>query len=112
MAFKDSLGWVLYKQGKFAESKRGFDQILDAPAEEMHAIILHHAGDTCWRLGVKDQAVALWKRALEMAGKDKEPDRDARAVQAGAPKKIAAAEKGGRPKVAELGQDVKDPEGD
>ena len=111
VAYKDSLGWVFYKQAKFAAAERIFDQAVQADEAELHPIILDHAGDTCWRLGRTDKAVRLWHRALRLAEKEKTEDREVRQVLEETPAKIKAAESGGSPKVAPLGKGVAEPAG-
>jgi tetratricopeptide (TPR) repeat protein len=111
VAFKDSLGWVFYKQAKFAAAERIFDRAVQADEAELHPIILDHAGDTCWRLGRTDKAVRLWRRAVRLAQKVKSKDREVRQVLTETPAKIRAAESGGRPKVAPLGKGVAEPAG-
>lgn len=104
--FKDSLAWVLYKQGRFAEAKTVFDQIVSAPAAQMHPVILDHAGDTCWRLGLTEEALRLWQRAVELAKAEKRKDRETKSILAETPKKIAAGREQKKPNVAPLGEGV------
>ena len=76
----------------------------DEEANDEHAVILDHAGDTYWRLGWKDRAVEFWKKAVELATKAKHPGREERALLLGVPAKIDAVAKGREPKVAPLGE--------
>ncbi len=107
VAFKDSLAWALYKQGRFAEAKTIFDQAVIADPEELHPVILDHAGDTCWRLGLAQEAIRLWGQAVEMAKQAERKDRETRNVLEEAPRKISAARSGRAPKVAPLGEAVR-----
>ena len=109
IAFKDSLGWVLYKQGRFREAREVFDQVADADEEDLHAIILDHAGDTCWRLGLTEEAIRLWARAVALAGKQERTDKETGSVLKNTPRKIADGKQGGKPKVAPLGKGVPQP---
>jgi len=104
IAFKDSFGWVLYKQGRFAEAKNVFDQVVDVDPSLLHPVILDHAGDTCWRLGLKQEAVRLWRRAVEMAKAAERKDEDVRKVLKSVPKKLSAARRGREPALAPLGR--------
>jgi tetratricopeptide (TPR) repeat protein len=63
-AYLDSLGWVLYKQKKYAEAKK---VMLDATKleEGQHIEILDHLADVHMALGEKAEAAAVWKKALE-----------------------------------------------
>ncbi|MCD4699879.1 MAG: tetratricopeptide repeat protein, partial [Phycisphaerae bacterium] len=105
LAFKDSFAWVLYKQGRFAEARTVFDDVLSAE-EGRHQVMLDHAGDTCWRLGLKAEAIRLWVRAVKEAKKEKNPGIDTKKVLEATPRKIKAARKGGKPPVAPLGKGV------
>ncbi len=109
IAFKDSLGWVLYKQGKFDAAHRIFQDAVAADEDLLHAVILDHAGDNCWRLGLKDRAVERWTRAVALAKKEEQKDREVRKVLAETPGKILAASTGAQPKVAPLGENVPEP---
>jgi tetratricopeptide (TPR) repeat protein len=64
-AYLDSLGWVLYKKKQFAEAKK---YLLEASEKEdgQHVEILAHLGDVHLALGEKDQAIAAYKKALEV----------------------------------------------
>ena len=111
VAILDSYGWVLYKKGQFAKAKRIFDRILRSnDFQELPPIILDHAGDTYWRLGLKIPAVQLWTMAVESARKQKDEPREdeqmIKMVLSATPAKIAAAVRAGRPKVAPLGKGV------
>ncbi len=103
LAFKDSLGWVLYKQGRFAEAKSLFDQVISSNSSDLHAVILDHAGDNCWRLGMTQEAQRLWTLALEQAKKPQKSDPELKKVLDNTPKKLDAARRGKDANVAPLG---------
>jgi tetratricopeptide (TPR) repeat protein len=65
-AYLDSLGWVLFKQGKAKEAK---PHLLEAvkDKEGQSTEIYDHLGDVHLQLGEKDEAIAAWKKALEVA---------------------------------------------
>jgi len=69
-AYLDSLGWVLYKQKKYKEAKK---YLLEAVADKdnQHTEIYDHLGDIHMALGEKAEAVAAWKKAVEVAGPTK-----------------------------------------
>lgn len=69
-AYLDSLGWVLYKLKKYDEAKK---VLLEAvkDKEGQHIEILDHLADVHLALKEKDQAVAAWKKGIEVAGKSK-----------------------------------------
>lgn len=64
-AYLDSLGWVLFKKKQFAEAKK---HLLEASEKEdgQHVEILAHLADVHLALGEKDQAIAAYKKALEV----------------------------------------------
>jgi tetratricopeptide (TPR) repeat protein len=69
-AYLDSLGWVLFKKKKFQEAK----PILQKAAEDkegQHIEILDHLAEVHLALGEKDEAISVWKKALEVAGDSK-----------------------------------------
>jgi tetratricopeptide (TPR) repeat protein len=63
-AYLDSLGWVLFKQGKAKEAK---PYLLQAVKEKegQHIEIYDHLADVHMALGEKAEAIAAWKKALE-----------------------------------------------
>jgi tetratricopeptide (TPR) repeat protein len=63
-AYLDSLGWVLFKQGKAKEAK---PYLLQAIKERdgQHIEIYDHLADVHMALGEKTEAVAAWKKALD-----------------------------------------------
>jgi tetratricopeptide (TPR) repeat protein len=69
-AYLDSMGWVLFKQKKYKEAKK---YLLDAikDKDSQHAEIYDHLADVHMALGEKSDAVAAWKKAIEIAGPSK-----------------------------------------
>jgi len=64
-AYLDSLGWVLFKKKQYPEAKK---QLLEASKtpDGQHVEILGHLGDVHMALGEKAEAIAVWKKALEV----------------------------------------------
>jgi tetratricopeptide (TPR) repeat protein len=71
-AYLDSLGWVLFKQGKFAEARLPLEKAADNPREPVDATILDHLGDVYFQLQERDKARAVWERATKVAGESKQ----------------------------------------
>ncbi len=69
-AFLDSLGWVLYKQGKFKEAKEYLAKSLEQ-RDGQHIEIYDHLAETCLKLGEKAEALAAWKKGIEAAGESR-----------------------------------------
>jgi len=111
VSFLDSLGWVLYKQGRVSQAAGVFQRLTSAGAEaaDGQAVIFDHAGDAYYRLGWVEQAEQLWRRSLEMAESEKRPTREVREVRTTTAAKLEALLAGREPPVAEFGQGVAPP---
>lgn len=69
-AYLDSMGWVLFKKKKFEEAKKYLLQAVEEK-DGQHVEILDHLADVHLALGEKDQAKAVWKKALEVEAQGK-----------------------------------------
>jgi tetratricopeptide (TPR) repeat protein len=71
-AFRDSLGWALFRQQKYAEAavelKKAADKIADGT-------VLDHLGDAYQKLGQTEKANDNWRRAAESFRKEKEEEK-------------------------------------
>ena len=67
-AYLDSMGWVLYKLGRFKESLTWLQRAVAAPGGE-YPVILNHLGDALYRLDQTKPAVAAWRRVQLSLGK-------------------------------------------
>jgi tetratricopeptide (TPR) repeat protein len=61
-AIKDSMGWVLYRMGDPAAAEPYLRDALDSVFDPE---IAAHLGEVLWALGRRDEARAIWDRALE-----------------------------------------------
>src|SRR5204862_4847671 len=71
----DSLGWVLYKRGRFAEAREVYDRALAATAtpgakdetanEQPDPVMLDHVGDVLYRLDDREAAGRSWARSRQ-----------------------------------------------
>lgn len=77
-AFRDSLGWVLFRRGRVQEA---LPELEKAAAAEPDPTVLDHLGDAYWRLGRRQKARSAWERAAKAYR------------QAGEPAKAAPVEK-------------------
>lgn len=66
-SFLDSLGWVLYKRGKFAEARQALDEAIGTSSLP-DPIVLDHLGDTLYRLDLKADASKQWKHSQQRLG--------------------------------------------
>jgi tetratricopeptide (TPR) repeat protein len=74
-AYVDSLGWVLFKQKKYAEAAKLLEQAAHDEDEGQHIEIWDHWADTLVALGKKKEAVDVWQKALkfeDISPRDKE----------------------------------------
>ncbi|MCK9588009.1 MAG: tetratricopeptide repeat protein [Terrimicrobiaceae bacterium] len=68
-AYLDSLGWVYFRKGLHAQA---LDKLLHA-AELLKtddAVVFDHIGDVCEKLGKTAEAVAYWRKALQLDAKN------------------------------------------
>lgn len=107
-SFLDSMGWVLYKRGRYAEARGFLDRAIGpphSPAEsEADPVVLDHRGDVLYRLGDRAAAGNDWGRAMEKisTAADREDLRDLRLqlqekqkqLSAGGPVSVAPAAAG------------------
>ncbi len=91
----DSLGWVLYKQGKWDESLR-YLRRSRRMSERDDPIILNHLADTLYRLDKYDEARSLWKMAVDLCdpASDPPPNREHRLLRGVLQSKISAFDAG------------------
>src|SRR5262249_24712791 len=66
-AYLDSLGWVLFKQKKYAEAKKVLQEAVKDKSSQ-HIEIYDHLGEVLLALSEREAAVAAWQRGVELAG--------------------------------------------
>jgi tetratricopeptide (TPR) repeat protein len=69
-AYLDSLGWVLFKQGKHKEALPWLEKAVQDPLG-MHIEIYDHLGDVYQALGQKDKAREAYKKGIAVVGENK-----------------------------------------
>jgi Tfp pilus assembly protein PilF len=62
-SFLDSMGWVLYKQGRYDQAAVYLQKAI-GPALQPDPVVLDHFGDVLYRLGRKEEAGRQWERSL------------------------------------------------
>jgi tetratricopeptide (TPR) repeat protein len=62
-AFLDTKGWILYKLGRYNEAKYFIEKAIEVGNES--AVITDHLGDIEFKLGNKQKAFELWRKAFE-----------------------------------------------
>ena len=103
-AFRDSLGWVYYKLGRFEDSVR---ELRRARGEKYgtNPIILDHLGDAQYRSGQREEAQQSWRQALMMFDpQDAAHDRELDGLDTRLQQKIDAVKDGKEPAVADVPQ--------
>src|SRR5262249_689683 len=63
-AYLDSLGWVLYKRGRFVEARVPLEKAIE-PQSLADPVVLDHLADTLYRLNGMAEARGLWQQSLE-----------------------------------------------
>ncbi|MFO0808712.1 MAG: tetratricopeptide repeat protein [Gemmataceae bacterium] len=61
--YQDSLGWVLFRRGRWAEARKWIEQSLSRRRGAADGIIWDHLGDVCVRLGDTAKAREAWTKA-------------------------------------------------
>lgn len=64
-AYLDSLGWVLFKKGDYAQAVKYLRQAAE-DEDGQDAVIYDHLGDALWKLDEADEAKAAWEKALKL----------------------------------------------
>jgi tetratricopeptide (TPR) repeat protein len=59
----DSLGWVAFQSGQLEEARRILEGAYTARPD---AEIAAHLGEVLWALGLKEQAIKIWREGLEL----------------------------------------------
>jgi tetratricopeptide (TPR) repeat protein len=67
-SYIDSLGWALFKQGKFEEAEPHLQKAAEALPEQ--SVIQDHYGDVLAERGKWSDAITAWERALKGDGAD------------------------------------------
>ncbi|MGL6076888.1 MAG: tetratricopeptide repeat protein [Fimbriiglobus sp.] len=65
-AYLDSLGWVLYKRGKYEEALKYLKKSSEDPDQGNHIEIFDHVADCLVKLDRKKEAIEMWEKALKL----------------------------------------------
>ncbi len=63
-SYLDTIGWVYFMLGNYTEAKIYLEKAIEIGGES--SVMLDHLADTESKLGNKEQAIKLWKKALEL----------------------------------------------
>ncbi|MBL3701555.1 tetratricopeptide repeat protein [Sulfitobacter sp. BDSS02] len=94
----DSLGWVLYRMGRYDEAVEHMEKAVELMAVD--AVVNDHLGDVYWAVGRYREAEFQWRRALSFVDPEDEnseadPDRIRRKLEVGLDQVLA--EEGAEP---------------
>jgi tetratricopeptide (TPR) repeat protein len=67
-AYLDSLGWVLYQQGRYQEALSHLERAMAHSADDPDPTVHEHLGDLYDKLGRRAEAIASWERAIALQG--------------------------------------------
>jgi tetratricopeptide (TPR) repeat protein len=93
-AYLDSLGWVLYQQGRYHEALAPLERASQLAAADPDPTIEEHLGDVLDKLGRRNEALQAWERALALEGSSEELPAKLQAARAGAAPTAEAAKAG------------------
>jgi tetratricopeptide (TPR) repeat protein len=77
----DSLGWVLYRLGKYEEAVEPMERAVALVSND--PIINDHLGDVYWKVNRKREAEFQWRRALSFKPEEKDANRMRRKLDVG-----------------------------
>ena len=94
----DSLGWVLYRMGRYDEAVEHMEKAVELMAVD--AVVNDHLGDVYWAVGRYREAEFQWRRALSFVdpkdeNSEADPDRIRRKLEVGLDEVLA--EEGAEP---------------
>ncbi|MEM0944489.1 MAG: tetratricopeptide repeat protein, partial [Pseudomonadota bacterium] len=93
----DSLGWVLYRLGKFEESLEHMARAVEL--RPVDPVINDHYGDVLWVNGRRIEARFQWKRALSFDPEPEDEERIRRKLEVGLDVVIEEEEAAGNPPI-------------
>ena len=82
-AYLDSLGWVLFQQGRYHEALDPLQRASQLAASDPDPTIEEHLGDVLDKLGRRNEAIKAWERALALEGASAELPAKLQAARAG-----------------------------
>jgi tetratricopeptide (TPR) repeat protein len=76
-AYVDSLGWVLFRRGRYEEALQELERAVKLP-EGDDPVLWEHLGDVCYRLHQTARAQSAWREAIHLYEEGRRRDRDQR----------------------------------
>ena len=62
--YLDTYAWVLYKRGDYSQAKFYMGLAIEG-SEEPSGVLFEHYGDILYRVGEKEKALEMWKKAWD-----------------------------------------------
>ncbi len=66
LVFVDSLGWVLFRQGKLDEARKELERARNLPGGDQDPVVADHLGDVYFKLNLMPQALKCWNQAVAL----------------------------------------------
>jgi tetratricopeptide (TPR) repeat protein len=79
IAFRDSLGWILYRVGRYEEAVAELKKAV--AAADPDGVMLEHLGDACLAAGQREAAAEAWQKAQAEFEKEADAEKIARIKQ-------------------------------
>lgn len=96
-AYLDSMGWVLYRLGEYAEARTYLEKATQSKNGE-DSTVFDHLGDVLDKLDLKAEAATAWKKAVELEKAKAKPDEELlKKVEAKLPAETASGDKPATP---------------
>ncbi len=70
-AYRDSLGWVYFRQGRLIAAQEQIEQALALPGGKLDAVVWEHYGDILAARGKHDRAIVAWTNAVQHSEKSR-----------------------------------------
>jgi tetratricopeptide (TPR) repeat protein len=80
-AYLDSLGWVLFRKGNFAEAREWLEKAVALPEGENDPTVWDHFGDVLAKSNEPARAKEAWEKALKLYGESVRPKGDGRKAE-------------------------------
>jgi len=64
-SFQDTYAWVLFQQEKYSDALAWIDKAINL-SEKPSSALFEHKGDILFKLGNKEEALKLWKQAVQL----------------------------------------------
>ncbi len=69
--YLDTYAWILFEKGRYTEARIYIEQAMENGGDSSQ-IIVEHCGDIYFKLGEKEKALELWKKALTLEASPEE----------------------------------------